>query len=765
MFSMAILEGHSINMKVGDARTLSITPPHYLSSCKWNISHPECIQITSAVYATSTSIDIKAIKATPPATYCLVQCVYHYKELDPTSGKYIYDRTGSEVWRILVEGNDSGGGTGGGGTGGGTTTPKLELTHTEITVEQGQWSTDIKSYLTTTPDGTCKWTIDDESIAKINRREFFRTKVVGERPGTTYLRAVSKDGATAVCKVIVTSRSYKEEEPFYGITDDEPKVNLTCFVSKDNPKTCKIYIKSPDYPYDDTPLYKVEKIPEYVAGYKVTAIDGIDKAASQTSGVSSIKIPSFITRIGSKAFAYAYNLREISIPATVKEIGAEAFRSCYDLEKAECNFNENSGTGIFQDCKALKSVVIKSGEIPNRAFENCENLKFVTINPNVTFIGWAAFQNCKSLFEIDIPSTITHIDGLAFRHCTSLSKVNLSEGIQYIDNCSFQNCNIKELVLPSTLKSIGLHAFSVENDFSYTTITSKISQPFSISSYVFNDATYQNAVLIVPASSKHLYETTPGWNKFQHIEGYGASGSDDDMVETVLYEGLNEDDATCDWTFESFDVDDDYNFIPSDKEVWRWAAYNGKHYLVGNAHEFSAPFYINSFAFSPAIRVNKLRKFRISFDHAAKYQESGLFDIASVRLYYADREDKEDDGLLCIGDIPTIPTPGTWTFVNSGEIEMNVDESKTDVSCVRICLYYHGDSEDGANAWEIRNIKMVGIGPASAIDEVIVDAPEANYPTEVYNLSGVKVADSTDNLPAGIYIVRRGPSAQKIAIR
>lgn len=233
-----------------------------------------------------------------------------------------------------------------------------------------------------------------------------------------------------------------------------------------------------------------------------------------------------------------------------------------------------------------------------------------------------------------------------------------------------------------------------------------------------------------------------------------------DVVETVLYEGLNEDDATCDWTFESFDVDDDYNFIPSDKEVWRWAAYNGKHYLVGNAHEFSAPFYINSFAFSPAIRVNKLRKFRISFDHAAKYQKSGLFDLYNVRLY-----DANMNWELTAACIPILPTPGTWTFVNSGEIEMNVDESKTDVSSVRICLYYHGDSEDGADAWEIRNLKMVGIGPASAIEEVIVDAPEANYPTEVYNLSGIKVAESTDNLPAGIYIVRRGPSAKKIAIQ
>lgn len=96
---------------------------------------------------------------------------------------------------------------------------------------------------------------------------------------------------------------------------------------------------------------------------------------------------------------------------------------------------------------------------------------------------------------------------------------------------------------------------------------------------------------------------------------------------------------------------------------------------------------------------------------------------------------------------------------------MELDESLTDVNSVCIRLYYHGDSEDGVDAWEIKNIKMVGIDPASAIEEVTVDSPEENYPTEVYNLSGIKVADSTDNLPTGIYFVRRGPSVKKIAVR
>lgn len=37
--------------------------------------------------------------------------------------------------------------------------------------------------------------------------------------------------------------------------------------------------------------------------------------------------------------------------------------------------------------------------------------------------------------------------------------------------------------------------------------------------------------------------------------------------------------------------------------------------------------------------------------------------------------------------------------------------------------------------------------------------------TEVYNLNGVKVADSLDNLPTGIYVVREGSTVKKIAVR
>lgn len=51
----------------------------------------------------------------------------------------------------------------------------------------------------------------------------------------------------------------------------------------------------------------------------------------------------------------------------------------------------------------------------------------------------------------------------------------------------------------------------------------------------------------------------------------------------------------------------------------------------------------------------------------------------------------------------------------------------------------------------------------SGIADIEFETTDA--PTEVYNFSGIKVADSTENLPAGTYIVRQGNKAKKIAIK
>ncbi len=60
--------------------------------------------------------------------------------------------------------------------------------------------------------------------------------------------------------------------------------------------------------------------------------------------------------------------------------------------------------------------------------------------------------------------------------------------------------------------------------------------------------------------------------------------------------------------------------------------------------------------------------------------------------------------------------------------------------------------------FENREVHDFDTGVAAAIADI--DAP-----IEVYNLRGVKVADSTDTLPAGVYIVRQGRVVRKIVVK
>lgn len=55
------------------------------------------------------------------------------------------------------------------------------------------------------------------------------------------------------------------------------------------------------------------------------------------------------------------------------------------------------------------------------------------------------------------------------------------------------------------------------------------------------------------------------------------------------------------------------------------------------------------------------------------------------------------------------------------------------------------------------------IAETSGIENVEITIPESKFP--VYDLKGVKVADSTDNLPAGIYIIRQGDTSKKVAVQ
>lgn len=94
---------------------------------------------------------------------------------------------------------------------------------------------------------------------------------------------------------------------------------------------------------------------------------------------------------------------------------------------------------LFEDCTNLKNIslgktVVNIGE---KAFCNCNNLKDITIPSNIKVISRRAFMNCKNLKNVFFENETNQIDADVFKNCHSLENVKVinSEG-KIVKTCS-----------------------------------------------------------------------------------------------------------------------------------------------------------------------------------------------------------------------------------------------------------------------------------------------------------------------------------------
>ena len=94
------------------------------------------------------------------------------------------------------------------------------------------------------------------------------------------------------------------------------------------------------------------------------------------------------------------------------------------------------------------------------AFQNCKNLKGVSIPNSVLSIGSSAFQN-SGLTRVVIPGSIVTIGGdYCFDSCNALEEVVIEEGVETIGRYAFRFCsNLKKVAFPQSLSRIRDSAF------------------------------------------------------------------------------------------------------------------------------------------------------------------------------------------------------------------------------------------------------------------------------------------------------------------
>ena len=187
---------------------------------------------------------------------------------------------------------------------------------------------------------------------------------------------------------------------------------------------------------------------------------------------------SSLKTIGDSAF-YKTGITSIVIPRSVTSIGNNTFSDCDYLTNV--TFEDNSsletiGDYAFADT-GITSIVIPNSvtSIENHAFLRSPNkigaLTDVTFEDNSSLkkIGVGAFYN-NSITSIVIPNSVISIENYAFfvefPRIGALTDVSFEENskLEIIGDQVFANTGITSIVIPSSVKSIGLIAFFECND-------------------------------------------------------------------------------------------------------------------------------------------------------------------------------------------------------------------------------------------------------------------------------------------------------------
>lgn len=186
-------------------------------------------------------------------------------------------------------------------------------------------------------------------------------------------------------------------------------------------------------------------------------------AFSDCSSLTSVSIPSSVTRIGENAFGGCSSLETIALPDNLVSIGDSAFSSCSKLtEITTPNSVTRIGTAAFSYCAKLEKVTLSNNitSISKLAFGNCYNLKEINIPLDANVIGDSAFSDCHALETITIQGSVEKIGDHAFDGCLGLKNVVILNGVESIGDWSFQNCSkLTTVTIPASVDYIGSNAF------------------------------------------------------------------------------------------------------------------------------------------------------------------------------------------------------------------------------------------------------------------------------------------------------------------
>ncbi len=423
-------------------------------------------------------------------------------------------------------------------------------------------------------------------------------------------------------------------------------------------------------------------------------------------------LPDGVTEIGSEAFSNCPRVTISTLPSALKTIDSSAFSECSGIRSITANENlESIGDGAFSYCSMLETVDLSASkltEIGASVFSGCNQLDEVMLPEFATSIGGSAFAG-TALRDIEFAANVTYIGEDAFSNCRRLVTANLPKKVTALSQYAFAECpRLISISMPSGMKSVSQNIL-LDNKKLANISCAAVDAP-AAETGAFDGLRFRYVSLTVPTTSFRAYLNAPQWGKFQSIQNILEVSQDPGVDVSNISE-------------------EEYQDL-----------------LTEDALEEAAEAAALEQGDEPAqdVRRRSARRGAARAKTATGRQFAALFDGAQIQTGNESSATR----------IFVTPHEG----VNILSILYN-DEEMLDKMDGNSLLLPKGAKGSLKIVTDGTAVNPVDPGEQGGIHDIVIEQG-----VEVYDLRGVKVGNTTEGLPHGVYIVRQGSETKKIAI-